>query len=61
MKCPICDKKFKRTDTKFPPFCSERCKLIDLGRWMNEEYAVPGEPASPADLAVAESEEDPER
>lgn len=27
------------------PFCSERCKLIDLGRWFNEEYVVPGEDA----------------
>ena len=26
------------------PFCSERCRQIDLGRWMNEEYSVPIEP-----------------
>ncbi|WP_269531215.1 DNA gyrase inhibitor YacG [Chitinimonas sp. BJYL2] len=26
------------------PFCSERCKLIDLGLWANEQYRVPGEP-----------------
>jgi endogenous inhibitor of DNA gyrase (YacG/DUF329 family) len=27
------------------PFCSDRCRLIDLGRWLGEEYAVAGEPA----------------
>ena len=53
VKCPTCSKDFERKETEFPPFCSERCKLIDLGRWMNEEYSIPGEPASPADLVDA--------
>jgi uncharacterized protein len=26
----------------FRPFCSERCRLIDLGRWLSEDYRVPG-------------------
>ena len=26
------------------PFCSERCRLIDLGRWLNEQYGLPAEP-----------------
>jgi endogenous inhibitor of DNA gyrase (YacG/DUF329 family) len=34
----------------YRPFCSERCKLIDLGAWANEEYRVPAENASPDDL-----------
>lgn len=29
------------------PFCSERCKLIDLGEWFGEEKRIPGEPAHP--------------
>jgi endogenous inhibitor of DNA gyrase (YacG/DUF329 family) len=29
------------------PFCSERCKLADLGRWLSEDYRVPDEPAEP--------------
>jgi uncharacterized protein len=29
------------------PFCSERCKLADLGRWLGEEYRVPVEPQTP--------------
>jgi endogenous inhibitor of DNA gyrase (YacG/DUF329 family) len=32
-------------DNPWRPFCSERCKLIDLGAWFKEEHAIPGEPA----------------
>ncbi|MGH9371690.1 MAG: DNA gyrase inhibitor YacG [Vicinamibacterales bacterium] len=35
-------------DPRWRPFCSERCKLADLGRWLSEDYRVPDEPdASP--------------
>jgi endogenous inhibitor of DNA gyrase (YacG/DUF329 family) len=27
------------------PFCSERCRLVDLGRWLGEDYRIPAEPA----------------
>ena len=42
MKCPTCGKPVEFKDNPFRPFCSERCKMIDLGRWVNEEYRVPG-------------------
>jgi endogenous inhibitor of DNA gyrase (YacG/DUF329 family) len=39
--CPQCGKPSAyRTDNLFRPFCSERCKLADLGAWANEEYRV---------------------
>ena len=39
--CPHCGKEHQwDTGNRFRPFCSERCKLIDLGRWANEEYRV---------------------
>ena len=43
--CPHCGKEHQwDTANRFRPFCSERCKMIDLGRWANEEYRVePGE------------------
>ena len=41
MLCPICKKKIE-TGGPFVPFCSERCKLIDLGNWASERYSVPG-------------------
>ena len=45
-KCPICG---RPSDFNTPPigtFCSERCKLIDLGRWLNEDYTK-SEPLRP--------------
>lgn len=39
--CPQCGKEMEwDTSNRFRPFCSERCKLIDLGKWANEEYRV---------------------
>ncbi len=50
MKCPIC-KKEVAPDGEFVPFCSERCKLIDLGNWASEKYVVstPAEETSELD------------
>lgn len=46
ISCPHCGKKGTYTpDNKYRPFCSERCKLIDLGDWADEKHKVPGEPA----------------
>ncbi|HJU53516.1 MAG TPA: DNA gyrase inhibitor YacG [Pyrinomonadaceae bacterium] len=45
MICPTCGKTAEWQDNPHRPFCSERCKLIDFGRWANEEYRVPAEPA----------------
>jgi endogenous inhibitor of DNA gyrase (YacG/DUF329 family) len=39
MKCPICRKPVDLTNP-FVPFCSERCKLIDLGNWASEKYVI---------------------
>jgi endogenous inhibitor of DNA gyrase (YacG/DUF329 family) len=44
VKCPICQKPVPWTeDQKFRPFCSERCKLIDLGEWASGSYAIPSD------------------
>ena len=42
VKCPYCKKDFNYYDSDARPFCREKCKLIDLGQWLSEEYAVPG-------------------
>jgi len=39
MKCPICKKEVKFGDP-YMPFCSERCRLIDLGNWASEKYVI---------------------
>jgi endogenous inhibitor of DNA gyrase (YacG/DUF329 family) len=41
-RCPICG---KPASPEHRPFCSQRCRDIDLGRWLKGAYAVPGEPA----------------
>jgi len=43
-KCPQCG---KATDEKFRPFCTQRCQRLDLGKWLNESYVIPGEEAAP--------------
>ncbi|HEX9425908.1 MAG TPA: DNA gyrase inhibitor YacG [Pyrinomonadaceae bacterium] len=45
-KCPACNKPVHWQDNRFRPFCSERCKLIDLSKWVSEEYRVPGKPVA---------------
>ncbi len=40
VKCPTCKKPAKLGSPEFP-FCSERCRQIDLGRWAEEEYRMP--------------------
>jgi endogenous inhibitor of DNA gyrase (YacG/DUF329 family) len=37
----------RREEVPFRPFCSERCKLVDLGRWLNEEYRITEEVPDP--------------
>ncbi len=56
MKCPICKKKVE-PDTPWIPFCSERCKLIDLGNWASEKYVI-STPAAPEPQSGGEDEGD---
>jgi len=39
MKCPICRKEVARDNPEFP-FCSERCRILDLGNWASGKYVV---------------------
>lgn len=42
LKCPICKKEVEDSpENRYHPFCSERCKLIDLGRWLGGAYQIP--------------------
>lgn len=52
ISCPNCKNKFSYYASKFRPFCSERCRLIDLGQWLTESYAVPA-----SKLTMEESEQ----
>ena len=44
--CPICKAKFdvkSAQDEGIFPFCSERCKLVDLGKWLDGQYTIASE------------------
>ncbi|HEX3655151.1 MAG TPA: DNA gyrase inhibitor YacG [Pirellulales bacterium] len=39
--CPVCGVRFDLHASSAPPFCSPRCRRVDLGRWFSEDYAMP--------------------
>ncbi|REK09026.1 MAG: DNA gyrase inhibitor YacG [Planctomycetota bacterium] len=41
VRCPTCSQKFDPSDSPAMPFCSVRCRRIDLGRWMSEDISIP--------------------
>jgi endogenous inhibitor of DNA gyrase (YacG/DUF329 family) len=58
VKCPTCGKEVRWVpENRFRPFCSERCKQIDLGAWAAEKYRIsnPDEPSSSDDTGSGES------
>lgn len=60
VKCPQCGKPvIWETASKWKPFCSERCKLIDLGDWAAENHRIPGNELSSE--SVNEDEFDPDQ
>jgi uncharacterized protein len=40
IKCPTCRKRGDWFAGRYGPFCSERCRLVDLGKWFGEEHAI---------------------
>ena len=52
--CPRCSKPANKESTSFP-FCSERCKMMDLGAWATEKYKIP---VAPDDEKVIEQEQE---
>jgi endogenous inhibitor of DNA gyrase (YacG/DUF329 family) len=52
VRCPTCRREVLFTpESQFRPFCSERCRLIDLGAWFAEERAIPGGATEPDEQA----------
>lgn len=58
--CPRCKKSTVYSDKNpYRPFCSERCRLIDLGQWAEEEYRVPLAPEDVnEEILLEETDED---
>jgi endogenous inhibitor of DNA gyrase (YacG/DUF329 family) len=61
VKCPNCGKQAEYSGNEFRPFCSERCKLIDFGVWVDEGYALPTENAELTEEDLREIEKEMER
>jgi uncharacterized protein len=52
LRCPMCKKAVKSTDAEFP-FCSARCRTIDLGKWASGSYVI-ASPVTDAEEGIAE-------
>lgn len=50
-ECPICERQtvLPRSQNPAFPFCSPRCKQVDLGKWLDEKYRIPVSPAAQED------------
>ncbi|MGD8567753.1 MAG: DNA gyrase inhibitor YacG [Gammaproteobacteria bacterium] len=58
VKCPTCEREVEwSTDNPWRPFCSERCKLIDLGEWASESHRIAGDTAD--DFALPDQGDKP--
>jgi endogenous inhibitor of DNA gyrase (YacG/DUF329 family) len=64
-KCPLCGKAFevaKLADQPSFPFCSDRCRLVDLGRWIDGAYVLPeksrDQTSAPSEVESEEDDED---
>ncbi len=58
--CPRCRQRTLYWDNPLRPFCSDRCKLVDLGNWADGKYAIPVKPVSEGDLQAAGSAGEPD-
>ena len=54
--CPICERKVEAGEAR--PFCSPRCKQIDLGRWLGGDYRIAGERVDASSMAEEPGEEE---
>jgi endogenous inhibitor of DNA gyrase (YacG/DUF329 family) len=54
VNCPTCHRELEWNSAPFRPFCSERCRLMDLGAWLSERHAIPGDAAPGQDPAPPE-------
>lgn len=54
VRCPICKKEVKKTTPEFP-FCGERCRTIDLGKWASGAYVI-SSPVTDAEEPIRDSE-----
>jgi endogenous inhibitor of DNA gyrase (YacG/DUF329 family) len=57
LRCPTCKKPVKHSDEEFP-FCSDRCRLIDLGKWASGQYVISSPVADSSDDQIGSDNPD---
>jgi endogenous inhibitor of DNA gyrase (YacG/DUF329 family) len=61
LTCPTCQKPVEwSAQSRWRPFCSERCRLIDLGAWIHEQRSIPGEPGTDQEPPSDRDDVDPD-
>ena len=53
MRCPTCGRTFDPEKSTSVPFCSLRCREVDLGRWLDEVHTIPNDPEAVAEAEAA--------
>jgi uncharacterized protein len=56
VKCPTCQRELDWTTAPFRPFCSERCRLVDLGAWLTEQRSIPDDSAAAQEGSAPEEQ-----
>jgi len=60
VNCPTCRRPVQWSDeSAYRPFCSERCRLIDLGAWLSEQHKIPDEPGTAPEESAGDSDSGP--
>jgi endogenous inhibitor of DNA gyrase (YacG/DUF329 family) len=59
VKCPTCKRPVEWSpESVYRPFCSDRCRLIDLGAWFDEQHRIPDESGAATDELLPDSSEE---
>lgn len=61
VKCPFCGRKTDTATNPFRPFCSERCKLLDLGNWLSGDYRIPAPETPEGDDQTLPAQKEPDK
>jgi len=60
VKCPTCRRPVAWSpESPYRPFCSDRCRLIDLGAWLTEQHTIPDETAGEGEAIHSEGPDEP--
>jgi uncharacterized protein len=59
VKCPTCQRPVEwSAESAYRPFCSDRCRLVDLGAWFSEKHAIPDETAGDGEERASDPSDD---